>query len=283
MTKNELKAKYARIASDPSQLEMFKDDVIDGTTTCLPELPEGAEEKTLTLTMVNGVPEWSEGGVGPTPEPVAKGDIIFFGGHRYRVLEAESQDAVKVMLMDDCIASKFNDNDTKVDFDVDGTTVQGQKYADSALEAACLNFVESLPQDIQDAIIAEEVEQDMYEISDTATGDYVEFIRQDGSVYRLKKLATVTVGSGLAHAISISEIIAYLAENLRWDALNQMMFDYDNPISISAWTMSARSSYSSHACSVFGIDGYFNYDYFYILCVARPAFKINLQSVSYIK
>lgn len=282
MTKNELKAKYGRIANDPSQLEMFKDDVVDGVITGLPELPEETEGKTLILQMQDGELSWTEGGGSGPSEPVKKGDICFFGEHRYRVLEAnEDNTNVKVMLLDDCISSKFNESDTKVDFDVSGTTVQGQKYEDSALETACLSFVESLPQEVQDAIIAEEIEQDMWDTNSSAE-DALTFVGFD-MTYRLKKLASIAVGSRLAHSISMSEIIAYLGESLTCAALNKMMFDYNGKISIYLWTMSARSSLSSFACDVRGtygffLDSYFSYPYF-----VRPAFRLNLKSVSYIK
>lgn len=66
MNKDELKAKYARIANDPSQLEMFKDDVINGDV--LTSVPEPTIEDAGKVLKVNeeGVLEYAEGG-SPAP------------------------------------------------------------------------------------------------------------------------------------------------------------------------------------------------------------------------
>lgn len=60
--KNELKAKYARIASDPSQIEMFKNDFIDGKISSLPTPPE---EGKATLTYAHGLVQWVKEGEEP--------------------------------------------------------------------------------------------------------------------------------------------------------------------------------------------------------------------------
>jgi hypothetical protein len=200
MDKNELKAKYGRIANDPSQLEMFKDDVIDGKVSPLPETPVDPEDKTYTLRFEDGEIKWSEGGSGPAPAPVVKGDIIFFGEHEYRVLDATSQDNVKVMLMDKMIYDQYRHPSIETTtFDVDDTSVEGIKYDGSTVDACANQFIESLTQDIQDAIHEADFIQSIYEKQEVTTGKY-----------RYIKRGSTTAIRRKAHLLSLEDVAAYL-------------------------------------------------------------------------
>ena len=277
MDKNELKAKYGRIANDPSQLEMFKDDVIDGKVSPLPETPVDPEDKTYTLRFEDGEIKWSEGGSGPTPEPVAKGDIIFFGGHEYRVLDATSQDNVKVMLMDKMIYVNYRNSPVFATFDVDGTSVEALKYEESNIDTAANQFIESLDQEIQDAIHEADFVQSIYEKQELGSG-----------LYRYVKRGTTTAIRRKAHALSVEEIAAYL---------DVEYLESTSEMGIAALTMITRSSsdisiatalsdtvlVSTNNFVWIGATGYI--DITYCAQPSMPAFVLNvdLTQIPYLK
>ena len=220
---------------------------------------------------------------GTTPELVSKGDIIFMSGHRYRVLQANADNTdVELLLLDDEIASIYG-NGTTTDFDVDGETKQGQKYEGSALDVAMNRFYEALDEDIQEAIIAQDRNQSMYAVSmgEMTEPDYT--IEAFGLTYRYKKKSSVVVGSRNCYALDMDDIISYLGGTSAYGTdLNTMFFNCSTQIPASAWVGSADFAYSNYALSVSGysggVDGYFYYD----TDLVRPAFHLNLSTISYI-
>lgn len=69
---------YARIANDPSELRMFKDDFIDGKAGFEGFMPEEVEQdKQYVLQAVNGVIKFVPNGWKPEPvEPEVEGTTI---------------------------------------------------------------------------------------------------------------------------------------------------------------------------------------------------------------
>lgn len=75
---NKLKSKYSRIASDPSQITLFKNDVIDGKALVAAFAPSTVEEgKPYILSAVNGVISFVPNGWTPEPEePEISGNML---------------------------------------------------------------------------------------------------------------------------------------------------------------------------------------------------------------
>lgn len=188
MSVNELKAKYGRIANDPSQLEMFKDDVIEGKTTGFPELPEGAEGKALVLQMQDGELSWKD-----ASPVVRKGDVIKLAGEDYRVLSVnEDMTDCEVMHIGPVTITKFRDS--------------GTEYEGSNVDQACETFYEGLPDEIKDAIIEQEVVQYTYNLNAASgTEDFaIDNTATGGLIYRFKKTNNEPVVVGARHAYAPS-------------------------------------------------------------------------------
>ena len=97
---------------------------------------------------------------------------------------------------------------TGTTFLVNGVEKRGPKYENSLLNSECEYFYNSLPTNIKNAIIAQEIEQDMYDCSPTAgTEDFtilntarnMETIRS-----RFKKVNDAPVAVGTRHAYALS-------------------------------------------------------------------------------
>lgn len=282
MNKDELKAKYGRIANDPSQLEMFKNDVIDGEVAGgIPDAP--TEAGTFVLTSTDGVIEWAEGG---TSDPIAKGSIIKLGEDEYRVLSVnEDLTDCEVMHLGPATLSKFSNASASQDpsagttFIVNGSGRTGLKYEGSALDQACEAFYDALPADVKAAIIEQEVEQDMYDVNVAeGTEDFaIDNTAEGGMIYRFKKIndAPVAVGTRHAYALSCAAIKDYFG------GMAASGVDVGKIFQTISWFKDAQSG--SYSCCLFcgGQSGVYVYNLGHgnLYCVC-PAFHIDLTKVN---
>lgn len=164
---------------------------------------------------------------GPAPEPIIKGSVIKLNGEEYRVLSAnEDLTDCEVLHLDPVTISAYctmspasSTSITGTTFLVDGVEKRGPKYESSLLDSECEYFYDSLPTDIKNAIIAQEIEQDMYDCKPTAgTEDFVILNTARGTETtrsRFKKVndSPVTVGTRHAYALSAKAIKDYFGTN----------------------------------------------------------------------
>ena len=289
MSKNEQKAKYGRIANDPSQLEMFKDDVIDGNIDMLPELPPDAEGKVLVLKWEDGEAKWEEGGAPVPPTPVIeKGSIIKLGNDEYRVLSVnEDLTDCEVMHIGPVALSKFSnaspsqDPSTGTTFIVNGEEKTGLKYEGSVLDTACEAFYDELPADIKAAIIEQEVIQDMYN-TNVSEGDEdfsIDNSADGGMVYRFKKVndESVVVGTRHAYALSCGALKKFYGTDTKRGLVVAKDFQ------LQSWLSDANSDDAGNACYLC-YDRYYgvsvNYDYCANMYCVCPAFHIDLTKIN---
>lgn len=221
MTKNEQKAKYSRIANDPSQLEMFKDDVIDGTVNGLPDAPEESYSDILVLKLEEGELKWEKEGSGPTPptpptpsEPVQKGDFIFMSSHLFKVLDTNEDNSVTKLMLADTTSmasiSEYGASFSGGQFILDdGTETVGLLYEGSTVDQACEAFVELLSQDVQDAIIEQEYVQSLY---DMHADDPTIISNQYPNQYRIKKIGHAATIRRSARLLDIDDMIEYMPD-----------------------------------------------------------------------
>lgn len=236
MTKDEQKAKYGRIANDPSQLEMFKDDVIDGEVNGLPETPSESYDTPVVLKCKNGELVWEEEGGGPTPPVpptpptpslVVKGDVILLDGKPYRVLQANADNTdVELISLQGTAVTRYIEgspsSEQVVYFQTESGTYEGIKYEGSIADQYCqTDFIASLPQDVQDAIIEQQVVQDMYEAAGySVSGEAIFTLTRDdfangSNPYRVFKRSTesVIVGMRKAYLPSFDDMVRYFGSS----------------------------------------------------------------------
>lgn len=286
MTKEELRAKYARIPTDFSEIEMLKDQLLDSG------LLEAAQVDPTQAGKVFGILEDGsiglvEGG-GPAPAPVEKGSIIKLGNDDYRVLSVnvDLTDCEVVHLGPTTVgafsnASPGQDPSAAVTFIVDGVEKTGIKYEGSLIDQACEAFYNALPADIKAAIIEQEVVQDMYDVGKGDSGGdfYFDNTAEGGAIYRIKKVndVPVTVGTRHAYQLSCGAIKKYFG------GTSARGVDVGKVFQLQSWFNDAFSSNTGGACCL-GCDasiGIYVYSYYYahFFCVC-PAFHIDLTKVS---
>ena len=289
MTKEELRAKYARIPTDFSEIEMLKNQLLDSG------LLEAAQVDPAQAGKVFGVLEDGSIGLvesGPAPVPVEKGGYVMIDGHRYLVLDA-NEDLTEVKLMfADFEGSKYYDRSLGSEmletFTTTDGTKQGLKYAGSALDTYCNEtFLATLPQEVQDAIIEQTVVQDMYNVglvdADETT---VLQTKKIGSsdVYRVNKVSTesIAVGQRKIRSLNIADICAYLGTDgqtvLDGEILKEMIFGFAGTLELYSWLLDAYSNESFTACC---FDNWYQDVYsrrYQYNLVVRPTFTINWKA-----
>jgi len=244
------------------------------------------EGNNLTEVVTNFVENFTPGQGGGEQTPV-KGGYVLIDGHKYLVLDA-NEDLTQVKLMfADLNGSKYWDvagspsSDEKVTFHTESEDVLGLKYAGSNLDTYCNEtFLATLPQEVQDAIIEQNVVQDMYSFAmgDAEEGDtFATSADGWGGSYRNNKVNTesVTVGSRKIRSLMMSDIINYLGSRTTNTALNSMIFGFGQSLNVYAWLADAYSDSSNRACNVIGDYGSVSNFVWSYNSVVRPTFLIN--------
>lgn len=230
-----------------------------------------------------------EGKEEPTPASVIeKGSVIKLGNDSYRVLSVNDDlTDCEVVHVGPATFSKFRDKSPSSDpiagttFLVDGVEKTGLKYEGSLLDQACEAFYNELSEDIQAAIIEQEVTQDMYN-TQAAEGEEdfaIDNSSTGGMVYRFKKVsnAPVAVGSRHAYALSCGAIKNYYGGT----SVDGVTIAKD--FQLQSWFSDAISNTADRACclSYVGSSGVYvgNGSFANMYCVC-PAFHIDLTKIN---
>lgn len=281
MTKEELRAKYARIPTDFSEIEMLKNQLLDSG------LLEAAQVDSTQAGKVFGVLEDGSIGLvegGGSAQTPVKGGYVLIDGHKYLVLDA-NEDLTEVKLMfADLNGSKYWDSGEEYEtFTTADGTKQGLKYAGSTLDTYCNEtFLATLPQEVQDAIIEQTVVQDMYSSQSGTPEEEDDFgiTATWGVSYRVNKVNTesIVVGTRKIRSLCVADLISYLGDRTTDTELNNAVFGFGSRLNVFAWLSDACSDRSYYACSVYGSIGSVNYGIWGNINVVRPTFTINWKA-----
>ncbi len=221
------------------------------------------------------------------------GDVIKLEGSEalYRVVDRRE---LNYMLLDisDADTSMFNLVPETVTF---SNGIVGQRYAGSLIDSGMRTYYEHLPNNIRDAIIPQEIYQDMWYYGEDGFPIY-EGILNNGEerAYQVSNAdGTYPIGERYCYAMSVAEVLKCLAttsdmnsENttLRYDNLwKTFWFDQRTGVNQYPCLRSAHAKNSLRTFVVDGRDGNLNgisYDYTFLM---RPAFVIDLNMVKYEK
>ena len=152
------------------------------------------------------------------------------------------------------------------------------------------NFYNSLPVELQNAIVEQNISQSMYKRdSDTnASASFSSWYRDSftdtttsGNNYYLTRIAEVDVGNRKVFALDLDDVINYLGSNSTAKDVNEMFFEKRNSVSRYVWLRSAYSDYSGSAFYVNGYSGSLSdFSYYGSSREVRPAFVLDLSLLS---
>lgn len=253
------------------------------------ESPVGEEIDAIVTVDLSGI----------LPSEPIEGDILVVGDvikledseTLYRIVDRRG---LNYMLLDisDADTTMFNLVPETIEF---SNNILGQKYAGSLVDVAMRDYYEHLPNNIRDAIIPQEIYQDMWYYGEDGYPIY-EGILNNGEerAYQVSDSdGEASIGERYCYAMSIAEVLKSLAtttdmnyENttLRYDNLWKM-FWFDQKGSITQFPC-LRSAHAKNSLRMFVVDGRdgnlngISYDYTFLM---RPAFVIDLNMVKYEK
>ena len=253
------------------------------------ESPVGEEIEAVVTVDLSGI----------LPSEPVQGDILVVGDvikledseTLYRIVDRRG---LNYMLLDisDADTTMFNLVPETIEF---SNNIVGQKYAGSLVDVAMRDYYEHLPNNIRDAIIPQEIYQDMWYYGEDGYPIY-EGILNNGEerAYQVSDSdGEAPIGERYCYAMSIAEVLKSLAtttdmnyENttLRYDNLWKM-FWFDQKGSIPQFPC-LRSAHAKNSLRMFVVDGRdgnlngISYDYTFLM---RPAFVIDLNMVKYEK
>lgn len=200
----------------------------------------------------------------------AKGSLVTINGASYRVLESSGTQA-KLLAMNPYKSTTFGSNNT---------------YIGSTLDTEMTSYYNTLPTDIQNAIVEQNISQSVYKYSDgtNASADFSawhldEFTNAttSGDNYYLTKTAEVNVGARKVFALDVDDVINYLGSDSTAKDVNELFFDVRNNVSRIVWLRSAISDSNSLAFCASGYYGGLTSSGFFIGHEIRPAFVLDLS------
>lgn len=192
----------------------------------------------------------------------SKGNLVTINGTQYRVLAVNGTQA-KVMSMNSVGSSAFSSNVT-----TSFGSYTGQKYADSNLDQATINYYNSLPEAIKTAIVPQNIKQSMYSYSNP--------------MRLANKVAEIEVGQRYIYALDVDDVIEYLGNDYSSDSpdiVNEMFFNTTSSVGRSVWLRSAVSNpdYTSRAFCANGYHGVLDSSIYFFSQEVRPAFVLDLS------
>lgn len=199
-----------------------------------------------------------------------KGNLVMVNGASYRVLESNGTQA-KLLAMNPYKSTTFGSNNT---------------YPGSTLDTEMANYYNTLPTDVQNAIVEQNISQSAYKYSDgtNASADFSawhldEFTNAttSGDNYYLTKTAEVNVGARKVFALDVDDVINYLGTDSTAKDVNELFFDVRNNVSRIVWLRSAISDSNSLAFCTSGYYGGLTSSGFFIGHEIRPAFVLDLS------
>ena len=218
----------------------------------------------------------------------SKGDLITMDGKTFRVLKTEGRKC-DVMCLTDETCAYYDSNPQTMNFDISGGTYTGLKYENSTLDTY-LNetWFGTLSSDIQNAIIEQEVVQDLYNVTNTTSDNTVLSILA-GVSYRTNRISVQS------HHLSNKRKVRELDVNDLCE-----YFDYttdDVPASDVRMMIFNQSEYSSLLSDISLVSAYYSGNYNYCCEISkigyvsngsnstsrgiRPVFKLDISQVTW--
>ena len=253
------------------------------------ESPVGEQiESIVTVDLAGIVPSEPVKG-----EVLTIGDVIKIEGSEtlYRVVDRRG---LNYMLLDisNADTTMFNLVPETIEFSND---ITGQEYAGSLVDAAMDNYYNNLPNNIQEAIIPQEIFQDMWYYGEDGLPVYIGIYNNgEDRMYQISNADGIAeIGVRNCYAMSVAEVLKCLATTADMDYENTTlkytnlwkMFWFDQNIGISQYPC-LRSAHGKNSLRMFVVDGRngslngIPYDYNFLM---RPAFVIDLNMVQYEK
>lgn len=220
----------------------------------------------------------------------AKGNLVEIDGEQYRVLSVYGTE-VKVMMMGTYKIGVYSSTGEGTDFTLpDNSTKIGRKYADSDIDQDMTSFYNQLPNEVQNAIVPQNIYQSMYTfVPDRYGTEYTasQYMRDftdsfpESSKGKMLKLSEVSIGERKVYALEIDDIIDYLGDEWNSNQLNSFLFNHTGPHSgYGIWLRSAIDDGKRYAASVYpGNLGYVSYldeNCENVVTGIRPMFVIDL-------
>lgn len=152
------------------------------------------------------------------------------------------------------------------------------------------DFYEGLPEELQNAIVEQNISQSMYKLSEgtNANADFSAWSANpltdattSGANYYLTKIGEVNVGARKVFTLDIDDVISYLGTNSTAKDVNELFFGAIDNVERYVWLRSAYLGEWSY--EVFCVDGYYAYlgsDLCFSSLEIRPAFVIDLSLLS---
>lgn len=213
-----------------------------------------------------------------------KGNLVTINDNLFRVLSIEGTQA-KVIMMDNYTNAQFNTVSTTTSFSGN----EGQQYAGSNLDNVMIGYYDSLPTEIQNAIVEQNINQSMYSwtagidnsanFSSFYTANFNESTTS-GNNYYLTRIADINVGARKVYALDVDDVISYLGTYATPQELNELFFNERNSKPYLLWLRSARYNDSEFVCGVYGDLGFLNRNDIRFNRIVRPAFMLDLSLLS---
>lgn len=224
---------------------------------------------------------------------LAVGDVISIDGSEglYRIVDRRGMNYELLDIAGD-ETSMFNIGSETIEFT---NAMVGQKYADSLIDNLMSTYYNSLPIDMKEAIIPQNIFQDIWYYGDDGEPIY-QGVYNNGTerLYQLSNaLGTAEIGIRNCYALSIQEVLKYLGTTsdmssdnttLRYENIWKL-FWFDQDVGTYQYPC-LRTAYAKNSLRAFAVDGRngsmngISYDYTFLL---RPAFVIDLSKVNYEK
>lgn len=202
-----------------------------------------------------------------------KGNLVTINGNQFRVLSVNGTQA-KLLAMDSYKSIPFGANNT---------------YSGSTLDTEMTNYYNTLPADVQNAIVEQNINQSKYIYND-GTNESTNFSSWykngftesdiSGANYYLNKKSETSVGNRKVYALDVDDVIFYLGSTSTPQDVNELFFNQRSSVSRNIWLRSAHVVHTGGAFSVRGDYGFVFGDLVFFQFEVRPAFVIDLSLLS---
>lgn len=213
----------------------------------------------------------------------AKGNLVEINGTQFRVLSVYGMQA-KVVSMENYESINYNTTDSTTSFG----DITGVNYNNSLLDIKMNEFYNSLPSEIQNAIVEQNIKQSIYfytsdvnTTNPTFTSWYKpSFLETDpfGNTFYLLKKGEINIGNKKVFSLDVDDLISYLGSNTTAKDVVEMFWGSRSNVGDSyLWTRSAYANAQNGAIYISGKSGDVFGTGFTNIRESRPAFVIDLS------
>lgn len=143
-----------------------------------------------------------------------KGNIVTINNTQYKVLSTEGTKA-KVVSMENVDVSVYNATAIANFVLLNGSTKLGLQYKDSLIDTKMANYYNSLPEEIKEMIVAQNIKQSMFTYNHSPMASC--------------KVSEIEVGNRMIYILDIQDLFDYFGYNPTVEELNIFFFDTTDP------------------------------------------------------